>query len=265
MLDYCLEATVRCTMELCDTVYVNDGGSTDGTIELLRALSEEYGRDRLVLVERKWVHDRTVWAVERNHLIDMVPEESYVLCIDADEVFHEDEMPLINSAVESGKESISFNVIHFYGRPTHFIDGPAWYGKHTRLWKKSTGIKLVHREHGCADDVVWPDGMPAHLSRDFNCGASIYHYGNCRHPRALGMKSKKADDLYQYSKDYLNGGTAEPRSFSYALDSVGAKIFTGAHPKYVKNWCAAHNDQPTDYMIDDNVNKLWCFTGEKCE
>jgi len=258
-LDFCLEATIRSMMGLCDDIYINDGQSDDGTLDILYSLQREYGKDRVNIFVREWQHNRRMWADEKNFILDKIPNDAYVLCIDADEVLHEDEMPLVKKAVEDRYSAISFNVIHFYGRPTNFIEGGAWYKRHTRLWKRSTGIHLVHRAKGCADDVIWPDGTLAHLSRNFNCGANIYHYGNCRSPKALGMKAKKADDLYQYSKDYVGGKLAEPRSFTYAFDKIDTKIFTGKHPKYIKEWYDSHKDQATEYKLDDEINKLWCF------
>jgi hypothetical protein len=259
-LDYCLEATIRSMMDLCDNIYINDGNSTDGTQDLLYSLQNEYGKDRVKIFIRNWQHNRQMWAAEKNFILDKIPMDAYILAIDADEVIHENEMYLIKKAVEKNIVSISFNVIHFYGRPTHYIEGPAWYKQHTRLWHKSTGIRLVHRDKGCADDVLWPDGFPAHLGRHQNCGANIYHYGNCRDPKALGRKAKKADDLYQYSNEYIGGLLAEPRSFTYAFDKVGAKLFKGQQPKYIKEWFDLHKDQETFYEADDNTtNKLWCF------
>ena len=261
VLDYCLEATLRSMLDLCDEIYVNDGKSTDGTLDVLYSIQREVGSDRLKVFERDWVHDRSVWTKEKNFLIDQVPANNYVLCIDADEVIHENDIPKIRSLVNSGTAlSIAFPVIHFYGRPTHYIEGPSWYTRHTRLWAKSTGIRLYHIERGCADDVLWPNRMPAHLWRFTLSEAFLYHYGNCRDPRAIGMKVKKADDLYQYSTDYIDGKLAKERSFSYAFDKVDPKEFKGSHPKYIKEWYDSHRNQSTSYDAKDNEdNKLWCF------
>lgn len=260
VLDFCFEATIRCMMDLCDDVYVNDGKSTDGTLDILYSLQKEYGKERLKVWEREWQHTRRMWTDEKNFLLDKIPDNAYVIAIDADEVFHEDELHLIKTAINNNVPSISFSVIHFYGRPTHYIEGPNWYKQHTRIWHKSTGIRLVHKDRGCADDVLWPDGFPAHLARHKNCGAKLYHYGNCRHPRALGMKAKKADDLYQYSNAYSGGKIANPRSFTYAFDKVGPKEFKGVHPKYIKNWYESHKAQPTEFNAgDEKHSKLWCF------
>ena len=260
VLDYCLDATIRSIMDFCDDVYINDGNSTDGTKDIINSLATEFGKDRIKVWYRDWVYNRSMWANEKNFLLDKMTNNDYILAVDADEVFHEDEFVLIHDAIKGGFKSIAFHVIHFYGRPTHFIEGPAWYKEHTRLWHKSTGIKLLHREGGCADDLVWPNGLPAHVVNKYNCGANIYHYGNCRDPRALGMKSKKADDLYQYSNAYSGGKISGPRSFSYAFDKVGAKLFEGSQPKYIKSWYDKHKDQPTEFYVDDGeANKLWCF------
>ena len=263
ILDYCLEATIKSVMDFCDDLYINDGNSSDGTLDILYSLQKEYGKDRIKIYVRDWRHNRRMWTDEKNFILDKVQNDAYILCIDADEVIHEMDMPLILEKVEENKPSMAFDVIHFYGRPTHYIEGPAWYKRHTRLWRKSTGIRLVHRDRGCADDVLWPDGGPAHLMRYVNSGARLYHYGNCRDPKALGMKAKKADDLYQYSDNYVGGKIAEPRSFTYAFDVVGAKKFEGTHPKYIKEWYERHKNQATEYIANnDKVNKLWCFEGD---
>lgn len=260
ILDYCLEATVRSMLDLCEDVYINDGGSTDGTLDILYSLQTECGADRVKIFERQWRHDRRMWADEKNFILDKVPMSNYNVCIDADEVIHQDDISKIKTLCDGVNQAIAFKVIHFYGRPTRYIEGAAWYPQHTRLWKRSTGIKIIHHAKGCADDVCWPNGAPAHLIGFTLCDAKIYHYGNCRSPKALGIKAKKADDLYQYSTQYKNGQLAEPRSFTYAFDTIGHKEFKGEHPKYIKEWYEKHKLQDTSYDVGDHQeNKLWCF------
>lgn len=259
-LDFCVEAAIRSALDFCDDIYINDGGSTDGTLELLFALKNEYGKDRIKLYERVWKHDRRMWADEKNFILDKIPNDAYVLCLDADEVIHEDDMPKIKALVAKGFPSISFDVIHFYGRPTNYIEGPNWYKSHTRMWKRSTGIRIVHRENGCADDVLWPSGHPAHFYGHTPSGARIFHYGNCRSPQALGRKAKKADDLYQNSKAYKDGSLAESRSFTYDFDNIQTKVFENTHPKYILDWYNRHKDQETTFVAGEGkINKLWCF------
>jgi hypothetical protein len=260
ILDFCLEASIRCALDICDDVYISDGKSTDGTLDLLYTLQKEYGQDRVKIFERDWSHTRAMWTEERNWILDKIHDGAYIFAIDADEVFHEDSAVEIRKFTDAGLNAVSFPVIHFYGRPTHYIEGPAWYKRHMRLFSKSTGIRWLHRPAGCADDILWPDGFPAHLGRNFVSNLTLYHYGNCRSPKALGMKAKKADDLYQDSKEYKDGSLAIARSFTYAFETSGAKEFKGTHPKYIKEWYESHKDQETSYDVGDNKkNKLWCF------
>jgi hypothetical protein len=263
VLDFCLEASVRCALDLCDDVIISDGKSTDGTLDLLYTLKREFGKDRIKIFERDWSHTRAMWTEERNWILDKISDDAYVLAIDADELIHEDDMGAIKQLTANKVPAVSFAVTHFYGRPTHYIEGPAWYKRHMRLFNKSTGIRWVHQPRGCADDILWPDGFPAHLGRNIKTNFVLYHYGNCRSPKALGMKAKKADDLYQGSVAYKGGSIAKPRSFTYAFDTVGVLKYEGKHPKYIHDWYKLHEHQDTTYDAndeDDGVhNKLWCF------
>jgi hypothetical protein len=243
ILDFTLEATIRCCLDLCDYMYVNDGKSTDGTLDILYTLQREYGKDRLIIFERDWEHSRVFWTDQKNFLIDLIPNDYYLLAIDADEVFHEKDFVHIRMLSDNGYKAISFPVIHFYGRPTYYINGPGWYMSHTRWWRKDSGIKLFHGIGGCADDVVWPNHVSAHVFGHYRSQAALYHYGNCRHPRALGLKTKKADDLYANSDRYLDGSLPAYVAFDYEFDKQPVKLFKGTHPKYIKEWFESHKDQ----------------------
>jgi glycosyltransferase involved in cell wall biosynthesis len=75
-------------LDFCEDIYINDGGSTDGTLDILYQLQNEYGKDRVKLFERTWQHNRKMWADEKNFILDKVPMSNYNICIDADEVIH---------------------------------------------------------------------------------------------------------------------------------------------------------------------------------
>lgn len=249
--DYTVEACVRSMLDIVDTVYINDGKSTDGTLDLLYSLEGEYGKDRVVIIEKNWVHDREFWARERNYILDNYIKEGWVLSLDADEVLHENELDNIRKAIDVSKiKSLSFDVIHFYGDPNHVISGPAWFVRHTQLWHKNTGIRWVHRPGGCADDILWPNGEPAHIIKHEPTHAILYHYGHCRSPKAMGMKVYRADDLYRNSKEYVSGKLADLHSWRYDMSRGGINEFTGTHPKYVKDWVEDHVNQKLEFIVE---------------
>lgn len=248
--DYPIEACIRSMLDIVDVGYVNDGMSTDGTLDLLYQLQTEYGKDRLVVIARPWVHDRGFWARERNYILDEYVKTDWVLSLDADEILHEKELPILSGAMkDSTINSVSFKVKHFYGTPYYTIQGPSWFTRHTQLWRTSTGIRWLHREGGCADDIVWPNGMYAHLYNAYMSEAYLYHYGHCRSPRAMGMKVKRADDLYQNSVEYKDGSLAVETSWKYDMDREGIIPFVDSHPKYIAQWVESHRTQDLEFFV----------------
>lgn len=256
ILDYCLEGSIRASLDLCDKVYVNDGKSSDGTLDILYSLQKEYGNDRLIILERNWDHTRKFWADQRNYLLDIIPKSDYVLNIGADECFHEKDFFLIRDTLSNlgNNHTMQFNAVHFYGTPDYVISGPAWAKVLGKLWRNDTGIRYLNRPNGCADDPLWPPGQPAHFYNCINKGISVFHYGHCRRPEAVGIKNKKADALYKGSVDYADGSLPDIREYDYKLEHFiktgGVKRFAFTHPKYMEFWVASHRGQDTRWEVD---------------
>lgn len=250
-LDYCLDATIRASLDLCDDVWVNDGRSTDGTLDILKSLENEYGKDRLKIIEKDWKHNRAFWAEERNYLFSLIPDKNFVLNLGADEIIHEMYFPKIRASLTNLKNKLTyqFYVKHFYGTPNYTISGPRWSRVLTKIWRNDTNIKYYNRPGGCADDPLWPNGAPVHFVSCANNGSYVYHYGHCRHPKAVAMKNVKADSLYRGESKYSDGSFPEIRSYDYRLEEFlkngGAKKFEGTHPKYIKEWVDLHKNQTT--------------------
>jgi len=244
-------------MDFCDNVYVNDGRSTDGTLDILYTLQNEYGKDRVIIVEKDWNHDRAFWADERNYLLNIIPKRNFVLNLGADECIHENDYNKILSSLSrlSNKKTLQFWVKHFYGLPSYVISGPLWSKVLTKVWRNDTGIRYYNRPGGCADDPLWPDKSPVHFIRCINNGATAYHYGHCRHPKAVGMKNVKADALYKNSTEFKDGSLPQIKSYDYKLDEFvtngGVYPFQGTHPKHMKKWVEVHANQPTIWEVGD--------------
>jgi hypothetical protein len=250
-LDYCFEESMRASLDLCDDIYINEGGSTDGTRDVLASLETEYGKDRIRIYDRKWVHDRGFWARERNFLLDEIPKESYVINLGADECMHEKDFENIRDILPKlgHNRALQYHALHFYALPTYYIQGPAWAKVLTKTWRNDSGIKYLNRPGGCADDPLWPNGQPVHFARCVNIGAVAYHYGHCRHPRAVETKNQKAHSLYRGEDKYADGSFPDIKKYDYQLDVYlergGVKPFIHSHPKYMEDWVDRHKNQPT--------------------
>jgi len=254
-LDYPLEAALRSALNLCDYVAVNDGGSKDGTLDLIYALQHEYGKDRVNIFSRRWVHDRGFWARERNFVLDHIPQDHYVFNLAADECIHENDVVKIKETVaQLGDRGLRFILVHFYGRPDYVISGTHWAKVLTKLWRNDLGIRYYNITGGCADDPLWPDKSPVHFSRVYASNLRVYHYGHCRTPKALAIKNEKAHSLYRGEQFYSDGSFPVIISFDYQLEryingyngDIVTK-FNDTHPKYIRGWYKEHENQKLFY------------------
>ena len=264
-LDYPLEAALRSALDLCDYVIVNDGGSKDGTLDLVYSLQREYGKDRIKVLNRNWVHDRGFWARERNFVLDQIPPKHYVFNLAADECIHENDIVRIRKAVfKLGDRGLRFTPIHFYGRPDYVISGTHWAKILTKLWRNDLGIRYYNVIGGCADDPLWPDKTPVHFKKVYASNINIYHYGHCRSPKALAIKNEKAHSLYRNERFYINGSFPVIKLFDYQLEryingyngDIATK-FDGTHPKYISSWCNEHANQKLSYRkADEEIDRV---------
>jgi len=256
-LDYPLEASIRSCMDLCEDAYINDGGSNDGTLDVLYHLQSEYGTDRIKIFERRWVHDRGFWARERNFNIDKMPKTNYVLNIAADECIHENDIARIKECVSKlHGRALRFIPIHFYGLPKYIIYGPHWAKILSKLWQVGTGARYYNIPGGCADDPLWPNRTSVHFNNCYVTNIPVYHYGHCRDPKAVAMKNEKAHSLYRGENSYHDGSFPTITYFDYELEKYMSQnsidkvvLFQGTHPKYMEEWCERHKDQKLSYGL----------------
>lgn len=117
---YPFENCIRSMLQFCEEVCVVDGGSSDGTLERLRTLSESSGgKLKVKVVERDWGHPR--FAV----FDGMQKAEARKMCtgdlcwqMDSDEIVHEDDAQKIqdlSTKIPGNVDVISLPVIEYWG------------------------------------------------------------------------------------------------------------------------------------------------------
>lgn len=126
-LDYCIEESLMSILEL-DDIVVLDCQSTDGTTEMLRALSAKHPKIRLienVTWECADNYDRL--KILANQAIGHLDTDWHFM-IQADEVLHEDAIPAMRQVVESSKAFLSSSAsaflcrrINLFGNIDHHI------------------------------------------------------------------------------------------------------------------------------------------------
>jgi glycosyltransferase involved in cell wall biosynthesis len=259
-LDYCLEETVRCAMSFADEVCVNDGMSTDGTWSLLLSLQDEFGADRVKLHKHPWYHDNKWQEKERNLALRMCRGE-WILFMDVDEVFHEEQAKKISILAEdSSLNFVSFPYYHFYGKKDRVRKGyPHWYDRHTKMGRRSTGIKIKNmmgdesfdfeheklgtRKLACVSEIVASvkgieTAMHQYKGLDiYHSDIYVYHYSWMRDASAQAVKRKKYNSWYANDSRYFDGYLPDKNECSYAYDmEVALTPFEGSHPNIMKKW-----------------------------
>lgn len=246
-LDYCIEAAIRSSLTFADEVVVNEGMGFDDTIDTLKALEEEFGKDVIRIYRREWNHDRGWQERERNFAIDQAKGD-WIVIQDADDLFHEQDAPVIKAICADEKYNlINFEVLHFYGLPCFTNPNPQWYHRHARMGRKSADFRIRNTPGGCVSDVCLR-GSPCHGYRGQDCTwlpktMPIYHYGWVRDARVAGIKLNKFRGWYENDKKYFDGFLDEQVPFNYQVTKYLKNLdrFEGTHPDPAYKWFASRN------------------------
>lgn len=166
---YPFEQCVQSMLQFCDEVCVVDGGSTDGTYEvLLRIAAETATQDNKgnVNLKLKVKQVKRDWKSKRHPIFDgMQKAEARAMCtseycwqMDSDEIVHEDDAPKIAGlcrVIPKGVDVMSLPVIEYWG-------GPEKVRADIQPWKWRLSRNLPHITHGIPKELraTDADGQP---------------------------------------------------------------------------------------------------------
>ncbi|MBU1693533.1 MAG: glycosyltransferase, partial [Verrucomicrobia bacterium] len=148
--------------------------------------------------------------------------------LEGDEVVHEDDLPVIRTAMEKHLEDdrvecLFFDYLHFYGNPHTLAWSPGWY---------RTAPRIIRNTIPCWAPkglffIVLEDRRRGRYPRAARSGARIFHYGWAR-----------GEERVQANKDQIEkywGRESPPLDFR-EIDARILKPFTGTHPKVLQDW-----------------------------
>jgi hypothetical protein len=193
--DYCLAETVACLKSLCDSVIILDAGSTDGGYELAKSLEDEKTHV-ISCSEAEWhKHQGREKISFFQNLAASFLTTDYYICLQADEIIHQDSFGWIRKAIETGRNGFFATRINLWGDSQHYLN--------VEQERQPVGIYIIRIARPVfksVDDgesilVQDPDGNYADRIR-------IYHMGFVRDQRKhIGKIKHIQQEVFQIELD----------------------------------------------------------------
>lgn len=230
-LDYCWQLAAKSLLPICDQVVICDSDSNDGTRE---EMAEWFKTEpKLVLCNRPWddpfamgdfVPAFTNFARSHTHCL-------WTICLDADEVLHEDSYPEVLDATAARKALICERV-NFWRDAWHTIP---------------KGVCISHQVVRLGDKGDWmPSDFPSPESEPIRNKAvhstvKIMHYGFLRKRQAFFDKNRSVSRIIHGQTDprideaeKFQGNWAECPAVNDWWDKL--EEYHGTHPKIALEW-----------------------------
>ena len=227
LLGYPFIESIRSVLPICDEFIVAIGESDDDTLQQVRSIGDEKVR----IIETKWnekMTDRGYVYAQQKMIANFNCTGDWAFYLEADEVLHEDDLPIIKTSMEHyldqpEVEALVFDYYHFYGSPDWIAISPGWYRRAPRIIRNT----IRNYSPDGLFFVVMEKNKKGRYPKAALAGAPIYHYG---HVRRVDLMQEKINRVSQY------WGHEPPKFEHYDLDSEALRKFEGSHPAILKDW-----------------------------
>lgn len=223
ILGFPFEESVRSVLPLCDEFVINCGDSDDSTFSLCEKLRQNFP-EKIRIIRSVWKKENQTGGYQLKEQTDRALNEchgKWLIYIQADEVFHEDDYPKIQRAIELADsmdqvDGIVFDYLHFYGDFSHIGLGRNWYRREVRAFKNDRGIQSFRDAQGFR---VNQKRLKAIAS-----DARVFHYGYVRTSESL---KRKVEQMSQWWGEK----PPTPEDTFEVYRPFGLSLFQGTHPR----------------------------------
>lgn len=208
-LGYPFDLAIRSLQRLCDEVVVSvDPTGDDGTYERVAELGPD------VLLESRWdmtnhrAHDGVSSEIAKQTAIAVAAAGGdWILSLQADEMVHEADAPLIRSSIEQadidGVTGLEMERLYFYGGLTMFRFD----------WTMSL-LRLFRAGRWAPDPVSGAmQFVPVGLRAKRAIVPKIYHYSRIGDPVLVARRIRNLDSFYHAPETILDDSEIAPYSF----------------------------------------------------
>lgn len=269
------EQSIRSMLGFCNSVVVVEGGSTDGTMETLDKLKEEFG-ERLNVIEHTWDWDEPgmdgMQKAFGRAMCDVGPND-FLWQQDADEVVHEDDYDKIKKLVKrfpKDTDLLSLPVVELWGdENTVRTDRHSWkwrlsrnnfrithgINNNARIFDEKTGKTFAKK--GMSDGCEYIDIMTSefinHKSFYTNELEQLRRSNQEEYGSKMNSLFNELPSVYHYSWCNLE---RKVRNFRDFWDKCWSNLYNEKNPT------KRFPDVNTEQDIKDAANKLKIQGGE---
>ncbi len=259
-LNYPVEAAVGSVLPLCDRFVFAVGDSEDDTRRRVEAISP-----KIEIIDTVWPDvqvDGEVLSIEANKAMTAAEATgcTWGFYIQADEVVHEDDLPLVRAAMDhwtghSEVKALLFKYLHFvldyrttdpwmYHKASRVVrlDGSCDIfgdacGPGLRDYKGTVNDGYLDKRH-LGKHVRWASDPASGLG---GAKARVFHYGWVKTRRELDEKFQMVEKLWWGTLDPQEKDRRKNNKFGAFVDRYPfLKNFTGSHPSAMRERIAAH-------------------------
>jgi hypothetical protein len=246
-LYYPMKESIMSILPIVDEfiVVLGDSDPDDTTREEL----ESIGSEKIKIIDSVWDTRKfgsgTIYA-QQTHLAKTHCSGDWLFYIQADEVVHEDYLPVIRQRCadlidDTEVDGLLFKYLHFWGDYWHYHDSHGWYRNEIRIVRNDPEI-IPWRDAQSFRKIPGFDGMNYRQkegSIKLNVAAVdayIYHYGWVRPPRYMKSKSIVFNSHYRKTEQAPIPGQSQFAEMTFDYGVLGRlPVFNGTHPSVLKD------------------------------
>ncbi|HEY6084066.1 MAG TPA: hypothetical protein VIU63_01640 [Nitrospira sp.] len=239
--DYPIVESIRSVLPICDEFVVNVGRCEDGTLELIRSI----GNPKIKIVESVWDEtlrkDGLIYSQQTNIALAHCRGD-WALYMQADEVMHEEDLPVLRHALEVNLsrpvvKGLLFRYLHFVA--DYWTTNPWFYHKAVRVIRNNGEVESFGDAVGFHFKPTQQYLQSGPKEWLVPSGARIFHYGWVKDPKVMLEKVKD-----QISRHHGDAPPAEQaglyRQDTFQFDDYAVlKEFSGQHPAVMRARIAA--------------------------
>ena len=243
-LGYPFLESILSVLPVCDEFVIAVGDSTDGTREAIERLNSNKIRIIDTIWDDQLRQEGKIFSQQANIALDQITGD-WALHIQADEVMHEKDLPLIRSAVEKYRDNKNVEgfiqpFLHFWGSYEYIRTSRRVHKYEVRIFRNDKLVRSFRDSQGFrkySSVEAYEQGEKGEKLRVKKIDAPVYHYNAVRPVEQMRKKRYEFDARYDATVQETHSIYT---NFDYQnIDRL--EKFAGSHPEVMRKKIAEHN------------------------